>query len=118
VKERFQIGFLLFVPFIVIDMVGRQHLARPRMHMLSPTTISMPSSFALRDDRRLVLDREGSRRGYLYKCTDHLRDQEALFLVLVCSAPPVIMSLVSASDLVFQATTQIRRDRCRSRRRW
>ena len=41
-KEAFQIGFLLFVPFIVIDMVVANILLALGMHMLSPTTISMP----------------------------------------------------------------------------
>jgi type III secretion protein R len=46
-KEAFQIGFLLFVPFIVIDMVVANILLALGMHMLSPTTISLPFKLLL-----------------------------------------------------------------------
>jgi type III secretion protein R len=46
-KGAFQIGFILFVPFIVIDMVVANILLALGMHMLSPTTISMPFKLLL-----------------------------------------------------------------------
>ncbi len=46
-KEAFQIGFLLFVPFIVIDIVVANILLALGMQMLSPTTISMPFKLLL-----------------------------------------------------------------------
>ena len=46
-KEAFQIGFILFVPFIVIDMVVANILLALGMNMLSPNTISMPFKFLL-----------------------------------------------------------------------
>ncbi len=46
-KEAFQIGFLLFVPFLVIDMVVANILQALGMQMLSPTTISMPFKLLL-----------------------------------------------------------------------
>lgn len=46
-KEAFQIGFLLFVPFLVIDMVVANILLALGMSMLSPTTISMPFKLLL-----------------------------------------------------------------------
>jgi type III secretion protein R len=46
-KQAFQIGFILFVPFIVIDMVVANILLALGMHMLSPTTISMPFKLLL-----------------------------------------------------------------------
>jgi type III secretion protein R len=46
-KEAFQIGFLLFVPFIVIDMVVANILLALGMQMLSPTTISLPFKLLL-----------------------------------------------------------------------
>jgi type III secretion protein R len=46
-KEAFQIGFILFVPFIVIDMVVANILLALGMQMLSPTTISMPFKILL-----------------------------------------------------------------------
>jgi type III secretion protein R len=46
-KEAFQIGFFLFVPFLVIDLVVANILLALGMHMLSPTTISLPFKFLL-----------------------------------------------------------------------
>ena len=46
-KEGFQIGFLIFVPFIVIDMVVSNILMSMGMQMLSPTTISLPFKILL-----------------------------------------------------------------------
>jgi len=43
----FQIGFLLFIPFLVIDMVVANILLALGMQMLSPTTISMPFKLLL-----------------------------------------------------------------------
>lgn len=50
--EAFSIGFLLFLPFLVIDMVTANILQAVGMVMLSPTTISLPFKillFALTD---------------------------------------------------------------------
>jgi len=46
-KEAFLIGFFLFVPFLVIDLVVANILLALGMHMLSPTTISLPFKFLL-----------------------------------------------------------------------
>lgn len=46
-KEAFQIGFLLFIPFIVIDMVVSNILLAMGMQMLSPVTISLPFKLLL-----------------------------------------------------------------------
>jgi len=46
-KEAFLIGFFLFVPFLVIDLVVSNILLALGMHMLSPTTISLPFKFLL-----------------------------------------------------------------------
>ncbi len=46
-KEAFQIGFLLFIPFLVIDMVVSNILLALGMHMLSPTTVSLPFKLLL-----------------------------------------------------------------------
>jgi type III secretion protein R len=43
----FQIGFLLFIPFLVIDMVVANILLALGMHMLSPTTVSLPFKLLL-----------------------------------------------------------------------
>ena len=55
--EGFLVGFLLFVPFLVIDVVVSNVLMSLGMHMLSPTTISLPLKlllFVLVDGWRLV----------------------------------------------------------------
>ncbi|OGQ92172.1 MAG: EscR/YscR/HrcR family type III secretion system export apparatus protein [Deltaproteobacteria bacterium RIFOXYA12_FULL_58_15] len=46
-KEAFQIGFILFVPFLVIDMIVSNILMALGMQMLSPTTISLPFKILL-----------------------------------------------------------------------
>ena len=46
-KEAFEIGFLIFVPFIVIDMVVSNILLAMGMMMLSPVTISLPFKLLL-----------------------------------------------------------------------
>ena len=45
--EAFTIGFVLFVPFIVVDLVVANVLLSLGMHMLSPTTISLPFKLLL-----------------------------------------------------------------------
>jgi type III secretion protein R len=46
-KEAFQIGFLIFVPFIIIDMVIANILLAMGMTMLSPSVISLPFKLLL-----------------------------------------------------------------------
>lgn len=45
--EAFQIGFLLFIPFLVIDMVVSNILQAMGMFMLSPAMISLPFKLLL-----------------------------------------------------------------------
>ncbi|HVY62759.1 MAG TPA: type III secretion system export apparatus subunit SctR [Planctomycetota bacterium] len=56
--EAFQIGFILFVPFIVIDMIVSNVLLAMGMQMLSPTIISLPCKlllFVLVDGWHLIM---------------------------------------------------------------
>jgi type III secretion protein R len=46
-KEAFEVGFLVFVPFIVVDMVIANILLAMGMQMLSPTVISLPFKLLL-----------------------------------------------------------------------
>jgi type III secretion protein R len=46
-KEAFQIGFIVFVPFLVIDMVVANVLLSMGMSMLSPVVISLPFKLLL-----------------------------------------------------------------------
>lgn len=47
VKTAFAIGFLLFIPFLVVDMVVASVLMSMGMFMLSPMTISLPFKLLL-----------------------------------------------------------------------
>jgi type III secretion protein R len=65
-RRAFQIGFLIFIPFLVIDMVVANLLLALGMHMLSPTTVSLPFKlllFVLADGWNLVI--RGLLEGYL-----------------------------------------------------
>ena len=46
-KEAFQIGFIVFLPFLIIDMVVANILLGLGMMMLSPTTIALPFKILL-----------------------------------------------------------------------
>jgi type III secretion protein R len=46
-RRAFEIGFLLFLPFLVIDLVVSNLLLALGMHMLSPTTVSLPFKLLL-----------------------------------------------------------------------
>ncbi len=57
-RRAFEIGFLLFLPFLVIDLVVSNLLLALGMHMLSPTTVSLPFKlllFVLADGWHLLL---------------------------------------------------------------
>ena len=41
-KKAFEIGFLIFVPFVILDLVVANILLALGMMMLSPTIISLP----------------------------------------------------------------------------
>jgi type III secretion protein R len=64
--EAFAIGFLLFLPFLVIDMVISNILLAMGMHMLSPVVISLPFKLLLfvMTDGWVLLTR-GLLQGYL-----------------------------------------------------
>lgn len=46
-SEAFQIGFLVFLPFLVVDLVVSNVLMSLGMHMLNPTQVSMPFKLLL-----------------------------------------------------------------------
>jgi type III secretion protein R len=46
-KEAFEIGFLIFIPFVIIDMVIANILLAMGMTMLSPSVISLPFKLLL-----------------------------------------------------------------------
>ena len=47
IKTSFQIGFLIFIPFLVIDMVIASILMAMGMMMVSPAIISLPFKILL-----------------------------------------------------------------------
>jgi len=65
-KEAFAIGFLIFVPFLIIDLVVANVLMSLGMHMMSPSTVSMPFKlllFVMVDGWQLVT--QGLALGYV-----------------------------------------------------
>ena len=46
-SAAFQIGFLIFLPFLVIDLIIANILMAMGMMMLSPTTVSLPFKLLL-----------------------------------------------------------------------
>jgi type III secretion protein R len=46
-QEAFRMGFIIFLPFLVLDMLVASVLLSLGMHMLSPTTISLPFKLLL-----------------------------------------------------------------------
>lgn len=57
-KTAFQIGFIVFIPFLIIDMVVASVLMSMGMMMLSPMLVSMPFKlmlFVLADGWNLLI---------------------------------------------------------------
>ena len=58
-KTAFQIAFVLFIPFIIIDMVVASTLLSMGMMMLPPVTVSLPFKillFVLVDGWHLIVE--------------------------------------------------------------
>ncbi|MCL1861055.1 MAG: flagellar biosynthetic protein FliP, partial [Proteobacteria bacterium] len=47
IKTAFQIGFIVFIPFIIIDMVVASVLMSMGMMMMSPVIVSLPFKLML-----------------------------------------------------------------------
>ena len=57
-RKSFIIGFMIYIPFIIIDMVVASTLMAMGMMMLPPTTISMPFKillFVMADGWNLII---------------------------------------------------------------
>jgi flagellar biosynthetic protein FliP len=57
-KTAFQIGFIVFIPFLIIDMVVASVLMSMGMMMLSPVLVSLPFKimlFVLADGWNLLI---------------------------------------------------------------
>jgi type III secretion protein R len=65
-RRAFEIGFLLFIPFLVIDLVVANLLLALGMNMVSPTAVSLPFKlllFVLADGWQILL--RGLVQGYV-----------------------------------------------------
>ncbi len=100
-KTAFQIGFLIFLPFLIIDLVVASTLMALGMMMLSPTIISMPfklllfvlvDGWALDDGlaRRAPSGHDGGDADYFIGVA-----QQALWVLALASAPILIPALCS-----------------------
>ena len=47
IRDRFQIGFIIYIPFLVIDLVVSSTLMSMGMFMLPPAMISLPFKLLL-----------------------------------------------------------------------
>jgi flagellar biosynthetic protein FliP len=59
IKTAFQIGFMIFLPFLIIDLVVASVLMSMGMMMLSPMIISLPFKimlFVLADGWSLIME--------------------------------------------------------------
>jgi len=66
-KTAFQIGFMLFIPFLIIDLVIASVLMAMGMMMLSPVIISLPFKimlFVLIDGWALVVGTLAASYGF------------------------------------------------------
>ena len=123
-KSAFQIGFLIFIPFLIIDMIVASVLMSLGMMMLSPVLVALPFKlmlFVLADGWNLLL-------GSLAASFAHLTSQGPSFgrpvmdstqvftigqqgLLPCCSPWPrpmlVVVLVVGVLVSIFQAATQI-----------
>ena len=125
-KTAFQIGFMIFIPFLIIDLVVSSVLMAMGMMMLSPLIISLPFKimlFVLVDGWALIIRTLAGSFGTVWRCRRLTRRwragdmtpevaldlfREALWLtamiVGVLVVPSLLVGLVVA---MFQAATQI-----------
>ena len=113
-RKAFIMGFLIYIPFIVIDMVVSSVLMSMGMMMLPPTTISLPFKillFVLADGWDLKIPRPdillgGYRMISQGAVLDIARD--AIYTILITSAPLLLVSLVVGLIIsIFQTVTSI-----------
>ncbi len=109
-KTAFQIGFLLFLPFLIIDMVVASVLLSMGMMMLPPVMVSMPFKlllFVLVDGWNLVV---GLDREELPMTPDVVREiaGDAIRTFLMAAGPILLVSLVVGFLIsLLQAVTQV-----------
>ena len=109
-KTAFQIGFAIYIPFIVIDMVVASVLLSMGMMMIPPVIISLPFKiliFLLVDGWNLTVPALFASFQVTYAAALSL-GREAIVVALLVCAPALLLGLVTGLVVsVFQAVTQI-----------
>jgi flagellar biosynthetic protein FliP/flagellar biosynthetic protein FliQ len=109
-KTAFQIGFIIFIPFLVIDIVVASVLMAMGMMMLSPLIISLPFKimlFVLVDGWGLIIGTLAASFGMTQEVVLDLFGSAfflTVIMVLVIVGPSLLVGLVVST---FQAATQI-----------
>jgi len=115
-KTAFQIGFMVFIPFMIIDMVVASVLMSMGMMMLSPVLVSLPFKLMLFRARRRLESADRFAGGELLDLKRNpvtpqsvvTIGQQALTVMLLLAAPLLLTSLVVGLIVsVLQAATQI-----------
>ncbi|MEA2101247.1 MAG: flagellar type III secretion system pore protein FliP [Thermodesulfobacteriota bacterium] len=104
-KTAFQIGFILFLPFLILDMVVASILLSMGMMMLPPIMISLPFKIML----FVLVDGWNPCQGvFMTPETVTAIMSEAIKMALLVGAPMLIVGLVvGLSVSIFSAVTQI-----------
>ena len=115
-KSAFQIGFMIFIPFLIIDMIVASVLMSLGMMMLSPVLVALPFKlmlFVLADGWNLLLGSLAASfatdRGRAMEAQQvFTAGQQGLYMLLMVSAPVLMTVLVVGLVVsIFQAATQI-----------
>lgn len=114
-KRAFEIGFLLYLPFITIDLIVTTILMAMGMSMVSPTMISVPFKLFLfvtidgwsRLMHGLVLS-YASPGGEMDEASILTHLSRSLVLFMIWVLPPLLAALVAGLGIgIVQAATQL-----------
>lgn len=114
-KTAFQIGFTIFIPFLIIDLVIASVLMALGMMMVPPATIALPFKlmlFVLVDGWQLLVGSLAqsfySKRGKMTPESVMMMGTEAMKVALALAAPLLLVALVTGLIIsILQAATQI-----------
>lgn len=114
-KTAFQIGFTIFIPFLIIDLVIASVLMALGMMMVPPATIALPFKlmlFVLVDGWQLLVGSLAqsfySSRGKMTPESVMMMGTEAMKVALALAAPLLLVALVTGLIIsILQAATQI-----------
>jgi flagellar biosynthetic protein FliQ len=110
-KTAFQIGFIIFIPFLIIDMVVASVLMSMGMMMMSPVMVSLPFKlmlFVLVDGWHLGDRLTGTEFRPMTPGVVMEIGRQAIEVTLVLAAPMLLTALIVGLIVsIFQAATQI-----------